>query len=150
VRRAEKQALKAGLVHHLEAEVRKHTRVLEHMRWTRKRHQAGGHGARSYYNLIKAQIIVLRRTRLALEAGEAWNQLRMECMVISAPARNGEGRRINDNDPRWSSVTDDSIVMWDNNDDEPPEETRWGDLLLTDRKTVEMGADGVLRGGYPF
>lgn len=158
MRRAEKQVLKAGLVHYLQAEVRRHVLVLQQTRatWWRLRQRRtsiqdkGTLDPHSYPGLIKAQITVLRRARLALEAAETWNQLRTQCLVISAPTRNGEGRRINDNDPRWSSVTDDSIVMWDNNDEGPLEETRWGDLMLTDRKTVEMGADGVLRGGYPF
>lgn len=158
MKRAEKQVLKAGLVNYMQAQVRIQTRILHDLRatWWRLRQRKlsiqdmGTLDPGSYPGRIKSQITLVRRARLALEAAETWNQLRTQCLVISAPTRNGEGRLINDNDPRWSSVTDDSIVLWDNNDSGPLEETRWGDLMLTDRKTVEMGADGVLRGGYPF
>lgn len=158
MKRPEKQVLKAGLVNYMQGQVRTQTRILQELRatWWRLRkactsiQDKGTLDPGSYPGLIKSQITTVRRARLALEAAETWNQLRTACLVISSPTRNGEGRAINHNDPRWSSVTDESIVMWDNNDDGPLEETRWGDLMLTDRKTVEMGADGVLYGGYPF
>jgi hypothetical protein len=48
------------------------------------------------------------------------------------------------NDPRWSLVTDDTLVDFDG------EMSRWGDLMLQDRQTVDMLEDGRLVGGYPF
>jgi hypothetical protein len=48
------------------------------------------------------------------------------------------------NDERWLAVTDDSLVDFDG------ETLRWGDLMLADRKTVEMQSDGRLVGGYPL
>lgn len=47
-------------------------------------------------------------------------------------------------DPRWNAVTDDTPVDFDG------ETCRWGDLMLADRKTVEIQSDGRLVGGYPF
>ncbi|MDQ6769830.1 MAG: hypothetical protein M3Z54_07580 [Gemmatimonadota bacterium] len=44
----------------------------------------------------------------------------------------------------WSLVTDDTIVDFDG------EETRWGDLMVQDRKVCEFQPDGRLVGGYPF
>ena len=52
-----------------------------------------------------------------------------------------------ENDLRWRDVTDDTPVWWD--DDKEPS-CKWGDLMLADRKTVDMTADGRLVGGYPF
>lgn len=49
-----------------------------------------------------------------------------------------------ENDPRWTAVTNDTLVEFDG------EETRWGDLMLADRKTVEIQTDGRLVGGYPL
>ena len=49
-----------------------------------------------------------------------------------------------ENDLRWRLVTDDTPVCFDG------ELCRWGDLMLADRKTVDMLPDGRLVGGYPF
>ena len=65
-------------------------------------------------------------------------------------AREGESRVhhaakiAQSNDPRWSLVTDDTLVDFDG------EMSRWGDLMVQDRKTVDMLEDGRLVGGYPF
>ena len=47
-------------------------------------------------------------------------------------------------DPRWSEITDETPVEFDG------EICAWGDLILADRKTVDMLEDGRLIGGYPF
>jgi hypothetical protein len=47
-----------------------------------------------------------------------------------------------EHDPRWSLVTDATLVEFEG------EMTTWGDLMLADRKTVEMLPDGRLVGGY--
>ena len=49
-----------------------------------------------------------------------------------------------ENDPRWALVTDNTPVEFDG------ELCRWADLMLADRKTVEMRPDGSLVGGYPI
>jgi len=49
-----------------------------------------------------------------------------------------------ENDTRWKDVTDDTLVDFDG------EMTRWGDLMVQDRKTVDMLPDGRLVGGYPL
>lgn len=49
-----------------------------------------------------------------------------------------------ENDERWLSVTDDTAVEFDG------EFCRWGELMLQDRKTVDMLANGRLVGGYPL
>jgi hypothetical protein len=47
-------------------------------------------------------------------------------------------------DPRWNKVTDETPVEFDG------EICAWGDLMLADRKTVEITEDGRFVGGYPF
>lgn len=47
-------------------------------------------------------------------------------------------------EPAWAKVTDDSLV------DFGGQTCRWGDLMLADRKTVDLKPDGRLVGGYRF
>jgi hypothetical protein len=49
-----------------------------------------------------------------------------------------------ENDPRWLEVNDVTPVTFEG------KVCRWGDLMLADRKTVEMQSDGSLIGGYPL
>jgi hypothetical protein len=49
-----------------------------------------------------------------------------------------------ENDPRWLEVTDATPVEFDG------KMTTWGELMLTDRKNVEILPDGRLVGRYPF
>jgi hypothetical protein len=157
VKRAEKQVLKAGLVNYMTSEVRRQERCLGYLRTAMhaQRHPVPSRRPASltdwhgYHGLAQTQVLIIRRARLALEAAELWNQMRTQCLVISSPKLTEGGRRVNENDPRWSAVTDDSIVEWDDGDGHKSQE-RWGDLMLTDRKTVEMAPDGRLVGGYPF
>lgn len=44
---------------------------------------------------------------------------------------------------------DDEIVQWSDGNGATTF-VRYGDLMMQDRKTVERGEDGVLRGGYDF
>lgn len=91
---AEKEVLKAGLVNHLTAMVRREIRILEQVRREMHLLRSQKPSARpvtltdweGYKGIVNAQIMVIRRTKIALEAAEAWHQLRTNLLVISSPA----------------------------------------------------------------
>lgn len=177
MKRAQKEVLKAGLVNYLAAKVRENERSLRNLRESMHEARSGKKtwsltyfDWETFYSLATTQVLVIRRYRLALEAAETWWKLYSSCLVISAPRHGGlmrfeqqvaslpptvrkqlvEGTWDEQADPRWHDVNDDTIVWWNNNDGKPAERTRFGDLMMQDRKTVEMAPDGTLHGGYPF
>lgn len=175
---AEKQVLKAGMITYLESMVRREIRILEQVRREMHLLRSQKPSARpvtltdweGFKGIVNAQIMVIRRTRLALLAAElvygrvgddaVWDALdekeqertkdfARRTSIEQQLREAGRRQWDSDNDPRWKDVNDDTIVMWDK-DGQTPEPCRWGGLMQADRKTVEMHEDGSLHGGYPF
>lgn len=181
MKRAEKEVLRAGLESYHIGAIARARMVLEDTRRTM-------HGLRSeeklvygvlsdwnsFYGLARAQVMVLRRAKLTLEAVSLQNRVDETLMAVfddrneEERARehgrlaeierglrkagekqwNDAGRVINDNDPRWSAVNDDTQVRWI--DENKSTYTTWGALDRNARKTVDMLPNGHLVGGFPF
>lgn len=174
MRPGEKEVLKASMLHFAESEVRNQTGVLKQYLYMRhplyQKRNPSLTDTKGFRDIIRTQVLAVRRAKLLLEAVKLWDTMRRNCLVVSAPKYGGiaryeqafdnvppavkqqllDGNWDEQNDPRWKEITDDTTVMWDNNDDKPEEPCRWGDLMLADRKTVVMRPDGTLHGGYPF
>lgn len=178
MRPGEKEVLRASMLRFAEGEVRNQSALLRQYLYMRHPLTQGMPpdrlGQIGWHSLIRTQIVAVRRAKILLEAAKLWDIMRTNSLVISAvppkhggimryeshpvftPEEDAKGRQVEEapyddgNDPRWRDVTDDTVVMWNNQNDTPEVTCRWGDLMLADRKTVEMHPDGTLHGGYPF
>jgi hypothetical protein len=107
VKRGEKEVLRAGLVNYVQRKLQRDIESLADLRRSMHDLRAGRATTWNYafadwhtfHGLASTQVLVIRRRRLQLEAAKLWDNMRRNCLVVSAPKYGGVSRFEQQRDP---------------------------------------------------